>query len=417
MESVLPTKSSVLSLTAALAVACLTFGSGGTPISAQTEPSEYVVFSTDGFRTVGSRIDQTGTVTSVVSVTNFNNRVYAPFVVDTSNRELLGYLPAAPRSVSSWDLVRGGLGRNGVSFGVVPTGYGIDQNGTLLASGGGSLLRIDHGRLAMVGTMERYLAPDLVNGGYIAEINGAVRQISRSGTVGATLFSAVDVTAVSQDFVDGSWVFLRRDVAGTSLLRYDRAGATTTILRRNDQGFASLFVDVPGARWPYVITNQRSIVRVDRAGNQLVTTPPGPALIDGVGGFRTRHLASIQRGTLASPNLWDLSVSFPTFPQEDYFVALSLAGFTPGTPMGQYRFPLTFDKLTTAALQGRFSALLSNDRGVLDSVGEAVATLDLRGFGTMLSGVKLWAAAAAYDRPDLPTGRVRISKPILIELE
>ena len=77
--------------------------------------------------------------------------------------------------------------------------------------------------------------------------------------------------------------------------------------------------------------------------------------------------------------------------------------------------PLAPDPLFFLTATGGFP-FLTGGSGLLDTQGEAQASLDLRPFGQHLRGLVLWAAALTLDR-DAPGGVVTISRPVVLVLE
>ena len=93
----------------------------------------------------------------------------------------------------------------------------------------------------------------------------------------------------------------------------------------------------------------------------------------------------------------------------------SLAGFTPGVSIDTRTLPLVPDDLSRLTAMGAAHLLLGNHRQ-LDAQGRATIDFDLRKFGNMLGGTRVWLAAVTFD-PMAASGIRTITKPSLIVMD
>jgi len=163
-----------------------------------------------------------------------------------------------------------------------------------------------------------------------------------------------------------------------------------------------------------VVPPDSHIYHYDRGGQRLATLTTVPNWLTDMVFDRSRNLATILK---APPNDRLIRLSFPYDGGCPYILAFSLTGYTPGVGLPDGRvIPLRFDSLVGLTAGGPLPPFLTGNHGVLAANGEAVARLDLNGFGPVLRGVKLWAAAMTLD-PRAMLGIRTISKPVLLVLE
>jgi len=118
------------------------------------------------------------------------------------------------------------------------------------------------------------------------------------------------------------------------------------------------------------------------------------------------------------PNGRTLHLSFPGEGGLAYFAALSLGGVRPGVKLADGReIPLILDWIALACItHGGIGSVIQNARGILDSTGRASVKVDTNAFGTVLRGLKAWAAAIVID-PKAPSGIAYIVGPKLLVLK
>jgi len=114
--------------------------------------------------------------------------------------------------------------------------------------------------------------------------------------------------------------------------------------------------------------------------------------------YRGRHLQTVKTG----PGRWDIRLSCPRFPGRIYMLVAGMSGVRPGValPDGR-RVNLNPDNLVLATLNNLIPGIFNAGPGVLDARGEAVARLDISGFGS--PGIPIWLAMAVLD-PRAPWG-------------
>ncbi len=134
-----------------------------------------------------------------------------------------------------------------------------------------------------------------------------------------------------------------------------------------------------------------------------------------------QDLVRTDRGMLharrtASPNLWTLRLEASNDIGLPYAIALSATGFAPGIRVGARTIPLVPDALFALTVRDGLRPLYTGGLGTVPASGVVTATLDLRSFGAMLSGFRIWAAAAILD-PAAPHSFRRITRPEVLVLD
>ena len=149
-------------------------------------------------------------------------------------------------------------------------------------------------------------------------------------------------------------------------------------------------------------------------GGVVVTTHGGiPGINSGMCFDQGRNVVPVKVG---SPNHYRIDLSFPGFAGKSYILAMSLTGFAPGIPIGGRVVQLVPDDLFVLSVKGLLAPFLVKNVGVLDPFARASATLDLRPFGKLLSGLRVWTAAVVVE-PMAPGSLGAISKPYVIPFE
>jgi hypothetical protein len=113
---------------------------------------------------------------------------------------------------------------------------------------------------------------------------------------------------------------------------------------------------------------------------------------------------------------WSFAIDFAGEGGAPYVLAFSATGFTPGTVVAGRTVPLIADVLFAASVTGGLAPILQGGSGRLDPQGRAVATLDLRPFREVLSGLRIWVAAVTTDLA-APSGIATISRPRVMILD
>ncbi len=206
------------------------------------------------------------------------------------------------------------------------------------------------------------------------------------------------------------------------LARFDPASNTVTTLTGNiatNLGDRGLVTDrSPGAGGAMIYMSSASstassIQRFDRTGVNLGVFASFSTWVTGIVFDKSKNLASVIK---TPPNDRYLRISFPADAGKPYTLALSLSGCTPGVKLpGGLVIPLVLDNLTILTTRQPLPPLLVNNLGILNASGEAVATLSLNPLGSVITGVRLWAAVVVID-PNAPLGISQISEPVLIIL-
>lgn len=326
---------------------------------------------------------------------------------DALNR---GYLCITTAGVAVYDPLGRPIGAP-ISMGGSVQNVDVDQSGGPVAALGvpQALVRSEFGGVTtiVVALYPRYLGRDLFTGNYVmtSSQSGGALFVSRQGVIVSTLSAQTTVRDAAQDERDGSWWLL----TPTGVVRQSAQGQTTIA---TFNAFYDLVVDVPGVPSPFIASEWGRLIRIDRQGNVTPVTfaYAGRDLLTD----RTRHLASVQRGSRAAPNFYDLVVSFPNEVNGLYAVGLSVTGFTGGAFVQGRRLPITVDAVTALGLAGRLAPLWTNGVGRLDGNGEGRATLDLRSLGNVVRGLRVWAVAVSFDL----AGRLQtVARPIVIVMD
>jgi len=223
----------------------------------------------------------------------------------------------------------------------------------------------------------------------------------------ATTLYRGNVSFFTQDPVDGSFLFT--DTAG--LLRFDRVKGLTTLA--SGSGYFEPTVDRAPGRGEIVTGWMGSLLRMDRHGTVITTCPAAYAGVR-IAFLESRNLAT--RRLSPGRNRWGFELDFPGEAGRPFALGLSLAGFTPGVPLGARTIPLVPDDLLRLVLTGKLGPILQGSPGRLDAAGRATATLDLGAFGSALSGLRVWAAAATFDAA-APQGIATVTRAAILVLD
>ena len=226
-----------------------------------------------------------------------------------------------------------------------------------------------------------------------------------SGGTATTLYSG-SVNAFSQDPSDGSFLL----ATPSDLLRlHPRLGITT--LRAGN--FNHPAVDRAPGQGEIVTGQLGTLFRLDALGATVASYPGGYI------GFRVCFLQEhnlLSRRLPGGPNLWAFDLDFPGENGRVYVLGLSATGFTPGIPVAGRKIPLVPDPLFFLSVTGGLGPWFPGHAGALDASGHAMATLDLSAFGSLLQGIRIWAAAATLD-PNAPGGIATVSRPVVVVLD
>jgi len=261
---------------------------------------------------------------------------------------------------------------------------------------------------------------DLISGDYLVthgslnppyrfQIDAISPDGRRSSTVTTLAVSGTNTgAAIVQSHRNGALIA----VGGPGIFSYDRRIGWTTLSTVGRQSAVAL--DRSPGSGMLTAFQGATLQRIDLTGRVLSSAQTQIGIpVVGICHARGRNLASARRG---SPNDWDLHLSFPGEGGRNYVLGLSVTGFTPGISIGGRQIALRPDPVLAMSVSGRLAPYLTNNLGALSPQGEAVARLDLRPFGSALSGTLVWAAAITLD-PQAPSGIATISKPIVIVLD
>lgn len=291
---------------------------------------------------------------------------------------------------------------------IVALGFGPNANGAFeIATAGNSIRTLWTGL-----PVPAFIAPDLFSGDYVIgnSFPPTLYRVSRDGNVVTTIFNSPSLVLSDfvQDHLDGSWY---ANVNAGGVINITPGGKTTWIDRA--QGGWAVAMDRAAGTGELVVAGT-TIRRMTRSGTVVSTLPAPPAgwRVSRLIFDRERNITVERRG---SPNLWRINLSIPGDATRRFSVIASLAGFTPGVPIGARTLPLVPDDLfrLTATASAH---LLQGNHKTLDAQGEATITLDLRAFGSALSDAGVWLAVVTFD-PSAPSGISTISKPTLIVLD
>lgn len=200
-------------------------------------------------------------------------------------------------------------------------------------------------------------------------------------------------------------------VGGSGIFSYVRGIGWTTLSTAGHRAAAAL--DRSPGRGMLTAFQSATLQRIDLTGRIVSFVQTQSLTPVGICHARGRNLASARRG---APNDWDLHLSFPGEGGRGYVLGLSVTGFSPGISIGGRQIALRPDPVLMMSASGRLAPFLTRNIGGLSPRGEALARLDLRSFGSSLSGTLVWAAAITLD-PQAPAGIATISKPIVIVLD
>jgi len=127
-----------------------------------------------------------------------------------------------------------------------------------------------------------------------------------------------------------------------------------------------------------------------------------------------RHLAWTMD---TSPNNRSLRLSFPGEGGRPYVAALTATGIRPGPSLPDGRvIPLIVDGLVLQCVNGGLPGILENTVGVLNATGEARVKVHLNRFGSLLKGLRLWAAALVLDA-QAPSGVAAVVGPLVLTVK
>ena len=100
---------------------------------------------------------------------------------------------------------------------------------------------------------------------------------------------------------------------------------------------------------------------------------------------------------------WNIHISCPDFPGNDYALLLSASGYRPGIKLPDNRtVHLNYDDLFKLSSRNMLKPFFDPGPLKLDAKGEAVGTIDLRALPPKLN-IPVWMALAVLD-PQAPNG-------------
>jgi len=253
---------------------------------------------------------------------------------------------------------------------------------------------------------------DLNTGHYaMGDINAdAIFLVANDGTLVTTYaIPGANPFSLTQDHRDGA--FIVGHGGGGRVFRVDTLGQITTVFSAS-ANFNAICFD----RWSGngEIVGGTTVVYRMTIGGVVVTTHTGiPSTNSGMCFDQGRNIVPVKVG---SPNHYRIDINFPGKGGKPFLLAMSLTGFAPGIPVGGRTVQLVPDDVFVLSVQGLLAPYLTNNLGLLDPFARASATLDLRAFGKLLSGLRVWTAAVVVD-PRAPGNLSVISKPYVIPFE
>lgn len=274
-------------------------------------------------------------------------------------------------------------------------------------------------------TINLAIARDVDSGNTIVprKSNGVI-EVTHYGTTSSFTSSIVPVGRdIDQRIADGAFYFTQN----TGLYRFARNGPVqqVTSLPRAATGISFDNQSLQNPRlYVYAINGNpqgADVFELD-PNNAFTVTKTTPVIPAGPGGkipwgnaqalhYQTRYVQT----ALASPRRYQLLLSFPTFANKSYVVAMTVSGIRPGFKVaGQRQVWLNPDPLTTASLTGALAGVFNPGPLVLSATGRAVGSIDLRPVASV--PVVAHLVAAVID-PAAPGGLAFITEPYPLRLD
>jgi len=367
------------------------------------------------------RISPAGAFTTVISGTGSTVNMVA---MDNDNRNL-AIINTSPPSLRIVDPVMGSVVRT-VWTGAPLTGanyFNPVHTGDYVLAQGTALFQIKHDGSA-ISTIRsgapfqnlQSLVQDLVTGNIAAgDITATcIFDVDLGGTVLNTWVAGqVGPFSMTQDHQSGDLILGQGAAAARGVYRFSHTtNAVTTIAPQAVVGNSNAicFDRAPGNG--EIVVGTSPVRRIDMVGNVLATYSGVPITNSGMCFDKERNLVSVRT---ASPNQWRFDLNFPGEAGNNYAMALSSTGFTPGIPVDSRFIQLVPDLITLLSLSGGLFPLLQGNIGVLDANDRGTATLDLSAFAG-LTDLRLWAVAVTLNGA-APSGIQTIGKPIIVVLD
>jgi hypothetical protein len=136
---------------------------------------------------------------------------------------------------------------------------------------------------------------------------------------------------MTQDHKSGDLILGQGGNSARGVYRFSHAtNAVTTIAPASVVGNSNAicFDRAPGSG--EIVVGTGPVRRIDMMGNVLASHSPVPATNSGMCFYQERNVVSVR---VAQPNQWRFDLSFPGEAGNNYVLALSSTGFTPGIPV------------------------------------------------------------------------------------
>lgn len=254
---------------------------------------------------------------------------------------------------------------------------------------------------------------DLATGFYaMGDITAdAVFMIAPDGTLVTThAFSGMNPFSLTQDHRDGALI-VGNGGGGVVHRLFPGAASLTTVSTSAGNANAICFDRWSGSG--EIVVGTTTISRMDILGTVIQTHPGIPGTNSGMCFDRGRNLVTMQVG---AANQYQILLNFPGDGGKPYVLGLSISGFSPGIPLAGRVVQLVPDEVFRLSMSGNMAPFFKNNIGNLNTADRALATLDLRTFGKLLSGLRVWFAAVVVDL-NAPGNIGAISKPCVIVLD
>jgi len=241
----------------------------------------------------------------------------------------------------------------------------------------------------------------------------------------STLATRIDAPVnLAQLASDGAFYLAggHNTIPSAAVLRVDSAGRGTTLVTAYSaafpRGLYAVAADRSSASRPRLLVASQSdwssgLFYVDSATG-AVTTVISNSLCDYriVIAHRGRNLSTHRLAT----GRWTVQLSFPGEPGNPYVAVLTSHGIRPGVRLADgRRFLVNLDVLTLLSWTGRLGSVFRGNVGVLDSLGEARAHLDVSSLLPVVRGLRVWVGAFTLN-PGAPIGIQTIADPIVLNL-
>lgn len=263
---------------------------------------------------------------------------------------------------------------------------------------------------------------DLWSGDYIVSFAGTIQLVAHDASATRTIGTHASALppVIVQSHVDGDLRVASVWSTTNTWKRIDpRTTASTALLASSVGVFAASFESSNGRGVIEAVsggTPTFAIATLSDDGRPIASRPINGPLAATPSVMARADGGALLARRVSTPNRWVLRLQAPTDVGRGYVIALSATGFSPGIPIGARTVPLVPDAIFALSIGNGLGALYTGGTGIVPATGVATATLDLRRFGSALSGARVWAAAAILD-PNAPSGFTRITRPQVLILD